>query len=174
MKSALLSLMLVLFCSCNVKELSDTIANSTTVSWENYFVCKNYGSESYAEVVTFRDKTKTITTTTDYYSTPNCLTGQEVRRDVIDFTYSYNETTRILTSTIIRGQVAYLNEQQVLDQNNAMECGYQNWRLNVLHDVTDVLCTGGTISSLLGPQADSGVIKTSTSLVWNGVTYTRI
>jgi hypothetical protein len=174
MKHHFLLSLLVLFCSCNVKELSDTIANSTNTTWENYFVCHNFGSESYAETITFREKTKTYTMTTDYYAVPNCLTNYEFQRDVIDFTYEYNVATQELRSTIFRGQVAYLNAQEIIDRNASMECGYQNWQLKVLHDVTDVMCTGGTISSLLGPHTYTGVVKTSTSLVLNTLVYSRI
>ena len=174
MKNALHLSVLALFCSCNPKELADTLANANTAAWENYHICYNYSGKSYSNTVTFKPANMTMTEVTDYYNIPNCIPSSASMRDVIDYTYSYNSATKELTTTILRGQVAYLNQTEVDHQNNTMECGYQNWRLNVLHDVSDVMCSGGTIMTTSGPSVDTNVTKTASQLIWKTLQYTRI
>lgn len=152
---------MVILYSCVKSENSKITNGASLVTYKRYFNCTNTGAESTAVLYTFYSSGDYVYESM-YYSANNCTAASGKERNYILGKYTYNKDTGMFSEQPYKLSVAYLTNAEVAYQNGQNQCGFNNWQINVLKDITDNDdCMGGTIYSNTAPLVYSATLNDS-------------
>lgn len=173
MRTFFFLIVMIISTSC-IKVTSGKVSSGgVAVTGKQYFACANNASESFGELYTFLSNGRYVLEQI-YYDANNCTTASKRERNYMYGEYSYNSTTLDFTDRAYKLEFAYLTNAEVAIQNGSSQCGFTDWTINVVKDVTDnYLCMGGTIDSNGSAIIYQAILNDS--IFDNGSTiYTRV
>ncbi len=126
--------------------------------------CINNNSESYKLVFTFESNGNSTLEET-FFSNINCAEGEEEER--WKTFYTYTDDLDVLNFTRTKVEMSVHNSVLRDARNTDSWCGFNNWSIDVIKDVTNIVCDGFETSTSESPINPTYSIN-SGNLEFNG------
>lgn len=161
MKSLVILTLLITSVSC-IRITSGEIAEGNLSNGKQYYACINDGpTDSHGELYTFRDNGKYVVEVF-YYDDGSCTDAFKREKYFMYGDYSYNSITSDMTMSAYKLEIGYLKAAEVASQNGSSQCGFTDWEIGVVRDITDnMLCMGGTVVSGGPPSVSQAIFNDS-------------